>query len=330
MRSRSSAARIYGSAGILLLLAACGNVRTELPVSEQPPSQEAISPSISPAASASDLPSPQAVTQPPPDPTRPGSTRSDPKGVTQVWVPAGCFLMGSNPQKDPQARPNEQPQHEVCLTKGFWLDQYEVTNAAYQQFIADGGYRRRELWSDAGWQWKGSRTQPQNMDGFTDSQQPRVGIHWFEAEAYATWRGGRLPTEAEWEYAARGPKGTIYPWGDTYEIGRANVNETSIGGQQRGKTLPVGSFPNGKSWVGAYDMAGNVWEWTSSWYDTDYYQQRIKNNPPGADRGELRVARGSSWYLDPSNARSVTRRDRPFVLETVSGIRVVTPVSIAQ
>jgi formylglycine-generating enzyme required for sulfatase activity len=234
--------------------------------------------------------------------------------------------MGSNPQQDPKAQPNEQPQHEVCITKGFWLDQYEVTNAAYQEFIANKGYTRRELWSDAGGQWKGNRTQPKNIEKFTDPQQPRVGINWYEAEAYAKWRGGRLPTEAEWEYAARGSKGTIYPWGNTYEIGRANVNETSINGQWRERTLPVGSFPNGRSWVGAYDMAGNVWEWTSTWYDANYYQRRIKNDPLGSERGELRVARGSSWYLDAANARSVTRRDRPFVLETVSGIRIVSPI----
>jgi formylglycine-generating enzyme required for sulfatase activity len=231
--------------------------------------------------------------------------------------------MGSDPAKDPNAQPNEQPQHQVCITKGFWLDQYEVTNAAYQQFIEDGGYTQREFWSESGWQWKGNRTQPQETQGFVEPQQPRVGIHWYEAEAYARWRGGRSPTEAEWEYAARGPKSTLYPWGDVYEVGRANVNETSVGGQWRERSLPVGSFENGKSWVGAYDMAGNVWEWTSTWYNSTSYQQRPKDDPQDPDRGELRVARGGSWYLDPINARSVTRRDRPFVLETVSGIRVV-------
>lgn len=251
--------------------------------------------------------------------------RTDAKGIAQVWVSPGCFQRGSDPTSDVQARPNEQPKHEICITRGFWLDTYEVTNAAYQEFIDDAGYTRRELWSEDGWQWKGDRTGPENIEGFTDPQQPRVGISWYEADAYARWRSGRLPTEAEWEYAARGPESLIYPWGNEYEIGRANVNESQIGGQSRGQTLPVGSFDNGKSWVGAYDMAGNVWEWTADWYDPNYYQQGVKNDPPGPKSGEIRVARGSSWYLDPVNARSTTRRDRPFVLNTVSGIRVATP-----
>ncbi len=327
MRSTSRATSLTVLTGLSLLVAACSTTsdpRTSAPGTSQAAVVSDPSPSSLTNAGGQDVVLAQDKGQPPSTPTRPGATRVDPKGITQVWVPAGCFQMGSNPQTDPQARPNEQPQHQVCISNGFWLDRYEVTNAAYQKFIADGGYTRRELWSDAGWQWKGSRTQPKNIDGFTAPQQPRVGINWFEAEAYAKWRGGRLPTEAEWEYAARGPQGTIYPWGNTYELGRANVNETGIGGQRRGVTLPVGSFPNGKSWVGAEDMAGNVWEWTASWYDAAYYQQRIKTDPPGAARGELRVARGSSWYLDPANARSVTRRDRPFVLETVSGIRVAS------
>jgi len=315
--------------GIGFLLAACDGSRTASSVRELPLSQQSIPPATptSPPIEAGVNIRPKTLSaQLPQDITSAGQTRSDQMGIAQVWVPAGCFQMGSDPKKDPQAQPNEQPQHEVCITKGFWLDQYEVTNAAFQQFIVNGGYMKREFWSDAGWQWKGNRIQPQDIEGFTAPQQPRVGINWYEAEAYAKWRGGRLPTEAEWEYAARGATGTIYPWGDIYQIGWANVNETSVGGQGRGKTLSVGSFPNGKSWVGAYDMAGNVWEWTSSWYAANYYQQRIKNDPVGAERGELRVARGSSWYLDPSNARSVNRRDRPFVLETVSGIRVVSPI----
>src|SRR5688572_3395274 len=128
---------------------------------------------------------------------------------------------------------------------------YPVTNAAYEQFIADGGYKKRAFWSADGWTWvveKLEITRANDSEGFTDPQQPRVGISWYEADAYARWRGGRLPTEAEWEYAARGPQSLIYPWGHTWDKNKAN---TFDGGP--GVTTSVGSYENGISWCGAYD-----------------------------------------------------------------------------
>ncbi len=248
-----------------------------------------------------------------------GETRVDAKGVSQVWVSAGCFQMGSDPAKDKEAQPDEQPQHEVCLTQGYWLDAYEVTNEAYQKFIDDGGYTKEQYWSAEGWQWAQSNEGPQDYNGFTGPKQPRVGVTWYEADAYARWRGGRLPTEAEWEYAARGPKAFIYPWGDRYDKNNLNAGDTL------GHTTYVGHDPSGTSWVGAYEMAGNVWEWVNDWYSDSYYGQKVKDDPPGPASGEFRGVRGGSWLDDQSRARAAYRYwGLPAGRSNDLGFRVVT------
>jgi formylglycine-generating enzyme required for sulfatase activity len=253
----------------------------------------------------------------------PGTKLADIHGIVQVYVPAGCFMIGSDPAKDRYARLEEQPQHRVCMAEGYWLDAYEVTNAAYQQFIDAGGYTTRDYWLDAGWQWKQSSyiTEPANLDGFTDSQQPRVGVSWYEAEAYAKWRGGRLPTEAEWEYAARGLDSLTYPWGNTWNSGTLN-SESALG-----KTTPVGSYESGKSWVGAYDLAGNAWEWAADWYSDSYYQQRVKDDPTGPENGQLRVVRGGSWLYTQMYARAACRKGFfPTDRDNNVGFRIIARV----
>lgn len=215
----------------------------------------------------------------------------------------------------------EQPPHQVCITKGYWIDAYEVTNAAYQQFIDAGGYTTRDYWSEAGWSWKGSRTTPDDCGSkYNDPQQPRVCVTWYEAEAYAKWRGGRLPTEAEWEYAARGPDALIYPWGNTWDGSKANTYANNYG-----KTKPAGSYESGKSWVGAYDLAGNVWEWVADWYSNSYYQQQVKNDPKGPSSGQYRVLRGGSWDHAQGVARAACRlRFSPDYRSNYVGFRVVS------
>jgi formylglycine-generating enzyme required for sulfatase activity len=167
-------------------------------------------------------------------------------GPDQVRVPPGSFVMGN---RDPAVEPppwaaaelaGEQPAHEVAITREFWIDKYEVTNAAFQKFVDAGGYQTRAHWSDGGWVWlaaQSSKVLPMRC-GFEEPDMPRVCVTWYEAEAYARWRGGRLPTEAEWEYAARGPESRVYPWGNTFDPARANVVESQA-------LTPVGSHPNG-------------------------------------------------------------------------------------
>ena len=158
----------------------------------------------------------------------PGTTRTDARGIEQVWVPAGSFLMGTSDEEAEAVRAldlprwvearlfSEQPQHGVRLTAGFWIDRYEVTHAAFQAFVDDGGYEERGYWSEEGRAWlERSSASPVSIGCAVEMapDHPQVCVTWYEAEAYARWRGGQLPTEAQWEYAARGPESLVYPWG---------------------------------------------------------------------------------------------------------------------
>ena len=188
---------------------------------------------------------------------------------------------------DNQCIDNERPQHTVTLD-AYYIDKYEVTNARYQACVV----------SDA-------CSPPNEVRPFTQelyygntayADYPVVHVTWDQAEAYCAWAGKRLPTEAEWEKAARGTDGRTYPWGEQAPdrmLLNYNGNE--------GRTTPVGSYPDGASPYGALDMAGNVMEWTADWYDDDYYSVSPERNPPGPSAGEMRVLRGGSWvyyYID--------------------------------
>ena len=250
-----------------------------------------------------------------------GRLRTDERGVTQVYTPAGTFQMGSLAQ--PNIRTDEQPAHEVRLSSGFWLDQYTVTNAAFLDFVADGGYSKSQFWSNAGWQWLSINgiIEPGTYTGFAEPRQPRVGVSWYEADAYARWRSGRLPSEAQWEYGARGSQALIYPWGNTWQDGLANVRGL--------RTKPVGSYPEGKSWVGALDMAGNVWEWVADWYDEEAYVQSSNVDPTGPATGKTKVLRGGSWRHDQNVARGAARRhDGTLSRDDYIGFRIISPVVV--
>lgn len=262
-----------------------------------------------------------------------GETRVDAYGIEQVWVPAGCFLMGITAEQaeaiiaaDPpswvtRVLPLEQPQHEVCLTSGYWLDTYEVTNAAYQAFVDEGAYTTETYWSADGWKWlsrKNIDNLPLDCTEAVDDH-PRVCVTWYEAEAYANWRGGKLPSEAQWEFAARGPESSMYPWGNEWDASLANVVDSDA-------LTPVGTYPDGISWVGAYDMAGNAMEWTADWLDADYYANSPKNDPAGPESGRFKPERGGWWGSNPFVARSTFRyyEDPPTYQDHHIGFRIVS------
>ena len=233
-------------------------------------------------------------------------TRLDAKGVPQVWVPPGCFEMGSDPLKDLRAKANETPRHTVCISAGFWLDQYEVTNESYQRFVDDGGYTDRRWWTDEAWRAHEDRHEPYRiLDGFGHPRQAHTKVTWYEAEAYAKWRGGRLPTEAQWEWAARGPESRRFPWGDEFREDAANMDHLDLRHPQI-----VGSHPAGRSWCGAEDMAGNLWEWVADGYEEEAYRHARMIDPFTPAIGNFRVIRGGAWGGVPGGRVSDIRGAR--------------------
>lgn len=240
--------------------------------------------------------------------------------LEMVLIPAGEFTMGTS-------RKNEtadcSPQHVVYLD-AYHIGKFEITNKQYHEFIMAGGYRKREFWTPEGWRFitQNNIVSPAtwNLIGFNDSSQPAVGMSWYEAAAFAKWAGKRLPTEAEWEKAARGTDGKAYPWGE--EINVAAVNYKAVT-----RPLVVGNYPEGKSPFGLYDVAGNVWEWVQDWYDPDYYEKRSKNNPKGPNRGNFRVMRGGGWDSNRRHLQCTYRqREKPTWRRLNTGFRVAENV----
>ena len=276
------------------------------------------------AVIACQLPIPtKAPTEAPPEqPTETPAEEQTPEGpslgdtwtrptddMVMVYVPAGEFEMGSSDEEIDYALQlcneyrgdcerewfqDEQPAHAVVLD-GFWIDQTEVTNAQYQQCVEAGA-----CWGDA------NTNLPDH---------PAIDLSWYEAAEYCEWVKCRLPTEAEWEYAARGPDGWRYPWGNEFDGSRLNycdvnceithwADETVDDGHAG--TAPVGSFTGGASWCGALDMAGNAWEWVADWYDD--YPSAQQMNPTGPPRGSSRVVRGGFSLPGPYDVRCAKRK----------------------
>ncbi len=210
-----------------------------------------------------------------------------------AWLPveAGEFPMGSNAASD------EKPIHPVDLN-AFAIAKYPITNSQYACFVAATGRKPPEHWR--------GKTPPDEL-----RTHPVVNVSWEDVAAFCDWLSERcrakirLPTEAEWEKAARGTDGRTYPWGNESDKIQTlcNMNKTGIGG-----TSPVGIFPAGESPYKVAEMAGNVWEWVNDWYDKDYYRRSPRDNPPGPERGPSRVLRGGSWnYYDVGFVRSANR-----------------------
>jgi len=214
--------------------------------------------------------------------------------VPLVLVPAGEFQMGA---ADGPA--DQRPVHLVYLDS-FYIDKYEVTNAQYAEFLIDTGYREPGLWHEA---------------PYSSAHQPIMDLNWHEMKQFCEWAEKRLPTEAEWEKAARGTDGRANPWGDeALDAGgvyRANYN---VYGDRDADgftwSASVGSFPRGVSPYGAHDMVGNAKEWVEDRYGSRYYESSPLRNPTGPETGSLRVLRGGSWFDFPDFVYATFRR--PF------------------
>ncbi|NQT29115.1 MAG: formylglycine-generating enzyme family protein [Candidatus Saganbacteria bacterium] len=241
-------------------------------------------------------------------------------GAEEPWmpnmvdVPGGSFKMGGTKYDD------EKPIRDVTLSD-YRIGRDPVTNAEYAKFMGDGGYTKQEYWSGEGWAWKDRQAKAitgpkwwksgEYNSGVDYPNHPVVGISWYEAQAYCRWLAEkkgtdvRLATEAEWEYAARGPDSREYPWVDgegisAWDASRCNFNSS--------ETTEVGIYPKGESWCGARDMSGNVWERLGDWYREEGYDRDDTNNPTGSTTGRGKVLRGGSWYDDnPGGLRSAYR-----------------------
>ncbi|MCE5322312.1 formylglycine-generating enzyme family protein [bacterium] len=253
-----------------------------------------------------------------------------------IWIPAGSFVMGNNGSEG-YSYADEVPQHAVNLS-GYYIGKYEVTRGEYRKFMDAGGYSNPDYWSSDGWKWKRDRTQPQYWDAVEDwetgsftqtDSHPVTGISYYEAEAFCKWAGGHLPTEAQWEKAARwtGDHPNVYPWGDEWDAEKCNnTNDHNMAGGGYGKcqSAPVGSYPDGASPHGCLDMAGNVWEWCSDWYGNKYYHQSPTDDPQGPETGSYRVLRGGGWREGGYGMRCAYRRSEvPYNGWFDLGFRVV-------
>ena len=244
-----------------------------------------------------------------------------------VLIPAGEFTMGTPADSD--GLPDEHPLRLVYLG-AIWIDRYETTNALYEQFVQTTGYQAPANATPASTLWEHNAPLPGIQ------QHPVVNVSWLDAVAFCRWAGKRLPTEAEWEKAARGTDGRIYPWGNEWDFEKSNsasfwakrtvefTNSTeweafwitgagaTISKEQGVKgeilTLPVGSFPSGASPYGALDMAGNAAEWVQDWYNPNYYRTASASDPQGPERGAIKAMRGGSW-LKPAISLRTTDRD---------------------
>jgi formylglycine-generating enzyme required for sulfatase activity len=233
---------------------------------------------------------------------------SEKDGMVMVYVLAGEFEMGGEGGKD-----DEKPVHAVYLD-AYWIDQTEVTNVTYAKCV------------DTGVCNPPSSTNSNTRDNYYGNSEfddyPVIYVSWNDVVVYCDWAGRRLPTEAEWEKAARGTDERVYPWGDMIDESYANYSRNI------GDTTAVGSYEKGSSFYGAYDMAGNVWEWVSDWYSENYYSTSPLSNPMGPNSGTYRVLRGGTWRSDGNGLRASIRFwNSPSLVDDYYGFRCARDVS---
>jgi formylglycine-generating enzyme required for sulfatase activity len=251
-----------------------------------------------------------------------GDPRIDTLSPPNVRIEAGEFPRGGDEYDD------EKPVRQIYVNE-FMVGKYLVTNEEFKTFIHDGGYSNKDIWTPEGWKWKQKEfiIEPKYWHDrkWNGTNFPVVGVSWYEVTAYAQWLSQktgehyRLPTETQWEKAARGPQGLIYPWGNEFNKNFCNSNDCGLD-----RTSPIGIFPGGESPYGCMDMAGNVWEWCCDWFGEDYYKECTLKNPIGPLSGSLRVVRGSSWAHSAFRCRAAFRSSlSPAVRNAYVGFRVV-------
>jgi formylglycine-generating enzyme required for sulfatase activity len=216
--------------------------------------------------------------------TKPNPQSNKTDEIEMVYVPSGDFEIWG--------RGGDSKNGHIVLLDAFYIDKYEVTNAAYEDCVIAGicqapketlSYTRSEYYG--------------NPEFYN---YPVIYVNWFMANTYCEWRNARLPTETEWEKAARGTDGRKYPWGEVFDVTYSNISDSME------DTTSVGTYESGKSVYGAYDMVGNVWEWVSDWYDDEYYYVSLYDNPQGPVSGERRVIRGGSFTEPEYNHETYT------------------------
>jgi iron(II)-dependent oxidoreductase len=245
-----------------------------------------------------------------------------PIGSEMITIPGGEFIMGNN---DINALDNERNPH-TCHVETYAIDPYPVTCYQYRQFMASGGYENPKYWSKLGWNWLQANSVNQPLywsENPAFDHHPVYGVSWYEAEAYCQFVGRRLPTEAEWEKAASWSATTmtknIYPWGEEIPAAHRCNHDNKIG-----KTTPVDAFPEGKSMYGCWDMLGNVWEWTDSWFDgyEGFESYPYQGYSQTYFDGEHRVLKGGSWATRPWALRASFRNwYHPGVRQIIAGFR---------
>ena len=251
-------------------------------------------------------------------------TLSGKDGAPMALIPEGLFPMGV-PHSARDGGVDERPNHEVFVDS-FYMDIYEVTNGRYLKFVTETNHRVPLHPSDASLGlWKG------NMMPESVTDLPVINVDWFDADAYCRWAGKRLPTEAEWEKAAKGPNDWRFAWGDVEPTNEhANFNQLAWRGEAT--LVQVGIYEKGKSPYGIYDVAGNVWEWVSDWYQADYYQHSPTHNPKGPETGKYKAVRSSGWQGETPQMRVFTRiKSLPTDRNNSTGFRcakdIPTPVT---